>query len=590
MSRTVRIAFPPLVVAIVGLVVIFAVGERPSQQTVAAMLVSMIFAIGWNIIGGYAGQASFGQAAYFGLGAYTMTLLTGVGVPPLVGMWGGVIVAAVAALLIGLITFRLTGIYFALSTVVFPIILMTLAIYFDVQEVSFPYKPNQGILYFAPDVPEVLSLIALCATVAAVAISSLIENSKTGLYLHALRSDQGAAEASGVDTMAQKLLALVVSAALSAVAGALYCPAVLVLTPDGVFGLLRSVEPVIFTVFGGIGTLWGPLIGAGILHPLTYYLDTTLGGSLPGASGLLYGIALLIVILVFPQGLFWGIRSAFRRHFAAKGVSMSSARAVAHAEAFSAPSGTTTSAVGPPVLQIENVQKSFGGLHVLSQVTFEARKGEILGVIGPNGAGKTTLFNLINGFMPIDGGRIIVNGTDVAGLKPHQVFAHGIGRTFQMVRDFKRLTVVDNVMIPALTRGRGRRKALEIAEEALVEVGLAERAGVMVDELSTGELRRMELARAMCGDSSVFLLDEFLGGLGGQDATAILDVIRRVRARGVTIVAIEHTMHAMTSLVDRFVVLNFGRIIATGTAREVAENPEVVEAYLGKRWAARAGH
>ena len=111
----------------------------------------------------------------------------------------------------------------------------------------------------------------------------------------------------------------------------------------------------------------------------------------------------------------------------------------------------------------------------------------------------------------------------------------------------------------------------------------------MVDQLSTGELRRMELARAICGESTLFLLDEFLGGLGGQDAMAILDVIRRLRARGVTVVAIEHTMHAMTSLVDRFVVLNFGRIIATGTAKEVAENPEVIEAYLGKRWVARAG-
>lgn len=589
MSRAVRIAFPPVLVAIIGVAVVLAVGERPSQQTVAAMLVSMIFAVGWNVIGGYAGQSSFGQAAYFGLGAYTMTLLAGAGVAPLVGMWAGVIVAVLAALLIGLITFRLTGIYFALSTVVFPIILMTLAIYYDVQEVSFPYRPNQGLLYFAPDEPEVLSLIALFATVVAVAISALIENSRLGLYLHALRSDQGAAEASGVDTKRQKLVALAVSAVLSAVAGALYCPAVLVLTPDGAFGLLRSVEPVIFTVFGGIGTLWGPLLGAAILHPLTYYLDTTLGGSFPGASGLLYGIALLIIILVFPQGLFWGIRSAFRRRSPASRASAVAPPAMAHADALSVTSGMAAATVGAPVLQIERVQKHFGGLHVLSDVTFEAQKGEILGVIGPNGAGKTTLFNLINGFIPVDGGRIIVNGTDVAGLRPHQVFAHGVGRTFQMVRDFKRLTVTENVMIPALARGRSRGRALQIADEALAEVGLAERAGVIVDQLTTGELRRMELARSMCGESALFLLDEFLGGLGGQDAIAILDVIRRLRARGVTVIAIEHTMHAMTNLVDRFVVLNFGRIIATGTAKEVGENPEVIEAYLGKRWVARAG-
>ncbi|GAC1595053.1 MAG: hypothetical protein NVS3B28_26180 [Candidatus Velthaea sp.] len=450
MSRLLRGTFAPAVIAAIGIAVVLGVGNRPIQQTLTVMFVSMIFAVGWNIVGGYAGQASFGQAAYFGLGAYTMTLLALQGVPPMIGMWAGVIVAVLAALLIGLITFRLTGIYFALSTVVFPIILMTLAIYFNVQELSFPYKPGQGVLYFSPDVPQLLSFIALAGTVLAVSIAALIEHSRFGLYLHALRSDQGAAEASGVDTMTEKLKALTISAAFSAVAGALYCPAVLVLTPDGAFGLLRSIEPVIFTVFGGVGTLWGPLIGSAVLHPLTYYLDTTIGGRFPGASGLLYGIALLVVILAFPQGLYWGIRTLFRRGTPVPDdtpIETAVTPAPPLLPSSRAAVLTPSAVLASPVLVLEGVQKRFGGLHVLSEVTFEARRGEILGVIGPNGAGKTTLFNLINGFMPVDGGRIAINGNDIAGLKPHQVFKHGVGRTFQMVRDFKRLSLLDNVMM-----------------------------------------------------------------------------------------------------------------------------------------------
>jgi len=585
MNRNIRLLMAPVSIAFLGLAAIAYVGDTPSQHTISVMLISMIFATGWNVIGGYAGQASFGQAAYFGIGAYTTMILAAHGIPPLAGMWVGVILAVITGMMIGKLTFRLTGIYFGLSTVVFPIILLTLAIYFDAQELSFPYKADQGIAWFAPDVPQVLSLIALAATVVAVGVASLIENSKLGLYLQALRSDQGAAEASGVDTMQQKIIALEISAAMSAVAGALYCPAVLVLTPEGGFGLLRSVEPVIYTVFGGIGTLWGPLIGTTILHPLAHWLDITVGGNLPGASGLFYGVALLLMILVFPQGLYWGVRG--RLGLAdQKPVSLHSLNMNSNTDVLAEPTPEFFIS-DHPILQLNGVKKSFGGLIVLSDVSFVARRGEILGVIGPNGAGKTTLFNMINGFISVDEGSIIVDGCDVTVLKPHEVFAVGVGRTFQMVRDFKRLTLVQNVMIPARTRGLTRSQAEVVATQALKEVGLLSRAEDMVEFLSTGELRRMELARAICGNSKLLLLDEFLGGLGGEDANLILEVIKRIRDRGVTVVAIEHTMHAMADLVDRFVVLNFGVIIATGTVQEVAENPLVIEAYLGKRWASR---
>ncbi|GIX48507.1 MAG: ABC transporter ATP-binding protein [Candidatus Tectimicrobiota bacterium] len=256
------------------------------------------------------------------------------------------------------------------------------------------------------------------------------------------------------------------------------------------------------------------------------------------------------------------------------------------------PARTNVSAAGddPPLLQLDGVSKAFGGLQALDAVSFCVAEREILGIIGPNGAGKTTLFNVINGFIPPDRGRIRLRGHDLVGLKPHAVCRLGVGRTFQVVRPFPRMTVLQNVVVGAFAATRDDAEAVALAHQALARVGLAALAQRRADGLTNVQLRLMELARALASQPQLLLLDETLAGLGHQEMDHLLQVISQLRQEGITIVIIEHTMQAMVRLVDRFVVLDHGRVIATGEPEQVVQDRAVVEAYLGRKWADHAGH
>jgi ABC-type branched-subunit amino acid transport system ATPase component len=222
-------------------------------------------------------------------------------------------------------------------------------------------------------------------------------------------------------------------------------------------------------------------------------------------------------------------------------------------------------------------------------VSFEVREREILGVIGPNGAGKTTLFNVLNGFLIPDAGDVRLGGEIVTGLRPSALCRRGVGRTFQVVRTFPRLTVLENVMVGAFVRTGGVVPARGIARAALVQVGLADRAGALPDGLTTLDLRLMELARCLATSPRLVLLDEPLAGLSGDGVAVMIAVIRGVRARGATVVIIEHTLQALLRLADRLVVLDQGRRLADGAPETVTREPAVIEAYLGQRWLARMG-
>ncbi len=234
------------------------------------------------------------------------------------------------------------------------------------------------------------------------------------------------------------------------------------------------------------------------------------------------------------------------------------------------------------LLAVDGVSKSFGGLRAIHRVSFDLAEGEMLGLIGPNGAGKTTLFHVVSGFLRPDEGSMTYAGESLAGLRPHDICQRGMVRTFQIARPFLRLTVLENVVVGALERVAHRREAMAIAEEVLDLTGLAGKAGSMGHSLTLPDRKRLELARALATGPRVLLLDEVMAGLTPTETSRLIDLIRTIHGRGVTILLIEHVMKAVMALSQRVLVLNYGEIIACGHPEEVVQDRKVIEAYLGE--------
>ncbi len=568
--------------AVVVLAISAALRSDYFELVLCQVLLWAMLSLAWNILCGYSGYFSFGHAGFWGLGAYTVALgMIHLDLSPWLTIPLGGIVGGLAGALIGFPTFRLRGHYFALAMLAYPLATLYVFQWLGYQEVALPMKRDAPALYMQFDNPRVYVVLALALLVMSLLISLRVENSRFGMSLFAIKQNEPAAEAAGINTWRWKMLALMLSGALAAVAGGLYAIVLLVVTPEAVFGMLVSAQALILALFGGVGSLWGPVIGAVVLVPLAEGLNAKLGSVLPGIQGVVYGVAIIAIILWAPEGVYWRVRDRITRR-----KPEAAAAALAPLPVAVVPKAREAArAPGKDLLVLRDVGIAFGGLRALDGVNLTVPEGGLYGIIGPNGAGKTTLFNVINGFLAPLQGTISFAGEPLTGLRPNQVCRRGIGRTFQVVRAFPRMTVLENVTVGAFVGAPDDEAARRMALTALDRVGLSARAGALAGRLTNRELRLMELARALAPQPRLMLLDETLAGLGHDDLDGILGAIRRVREDGVTVLIIEHTMHAMVQLVDHFDVLDHGRLIASGAPEIVVRNPEVIEAYLGKKWA-----
>jgi ABC-type branched-subunit amino acid transport system ATPase component/ABC-type branched-subunit amino acid transport system permease subunit len=565
------------------------------QLVLTLVPVWAVFGLSWNLLSGYTGLISFGHAAFFGIGAYAVALgqiyfdLSPWLLIPIAAMLGGL-----AGLLIGFPTFRLQGHYFALAMLAYPLAILYVFEWLGFQEITLPIKRDNPIAYMQFGDPRIYTLLALAMMLATILLTLRIESSRFGMALRAIKQNEAAAEAAGINALAWKLRAIVLSGAIAGAIGGFYAVVLLVVTPQSVFGMLVSAQALTVAMFGGVGTVWGPVIGSVILIPLAETLNAEAGSILPGIQGVIFGLAIICVILVAPEGLFWKFRDFWRKRSAPRATVISGAPGVPLTAAAPAaparPRPERSQMADDVVLEVRNLSRAFGGLKAVQDVGFKLRRNEILGIIGPNGAGKTTVFNLLNGFLRPDQGEILIDGRNMSGRKPHELCEAGIGRTFQIMRPFQRMSVADNVVVGAYVRSRTDAEARHLATDAIARVGLSDISERIAGELTTKELRLMELARALAGQPRILLLDETLAGLGHDEANEVVAVIQRLAGDGMTIAIIEHTMQAMVRLVDSFLVLDHGAVIVEGEPEVVTRDSRVIEAYLGKKWVAHAPH
>ncbi|SHN65265.1 ABC transporter permease subunit [Bradyrhizobium erythrophlei] len=581
------------VFAVVYAAISLVVTNSYYQLIMTLVLVWAVFGLSWNLLSGYTGLISFGHAAFFGIGAYTTALgqiyfdLSPWLLIPVAAVFGGV-----AGLLIGYPTFRLQGHYFALAMLAYPLAILYVFEWLGFQEVTLPIKRDNPIAYMQFSDPRLYTMLALVMLIGTIVLTRAVERSRFGMALLAIKQNQAAAEAAGIDTLRWKLRAITLSGAIAGALGAFYAVVLLVVTPQSVFGMLVSAQALTVAMFGGVGTVWGPVIGSVILIPLAETLNAEAGSYLPGIQGVIFGLAIICVILLAPEGLFWKVRDIWRRRQLEQTPSQATdVTATATVAQLPLPARRDRPAEqGDVILEVHNLSRAFGGLKAVQDVSFKLRRNEILGIIGPNGAGKTTVFNLLNGFLRPDGGEVLLEGRDMFARKPHELCEAGVARTFQIMRPFQRMSISDNVVVGAYVRAKSDTEARRLAADAISRVGLTPIAGRIAGELSTKELRLMELARALAGQPKILLLDETLAGLGHDEADEVVTVIQRLARDNMTIAIIEHTMQAMVRLVDNFLVLDHGAVLLEGKPEHVTRDVRVIEAYLGKKWVAHAAH
>ena len=581
---------PIIVFALVMAAIPFVPGMPPFWIVLLDNIgLAALVAMGLVLLTGVGGLTSFGQAAFCGFGAYTTAVLTtAYGLSPWLTLPLALLVSGIAAVLLGLVTVRLSGHYLPLGTIAWG-----LGLFYLFSKLEFLGR-NDGISAIPPlaigsfrmiDPGAIYYAIWIAVLISALLTMNLLD-SRTGRAIRALRRGHIAAEAFGVQAPRMKLLVFIYAAVLAGLSGWLYAHFQRAANPTP-FGAQAGIEYLFIAVVGGAGYVWGGVLGAAIVVILKEILQSYLPLLLHGEGQLetiVFGLLLVVLLQLAPAGVWPWLMSLWPFEPRRRPPDTSLAL----------PARARPAETPNVLLEVSKARKQFGGVIAVNDVSFDVQAREIVALIGPNGAGKSTTFNLITGVLPATSGHISVLGRPIHHAPPQEIVKLGISRTFQHVKLVPDMSVLENVAIGAHLRGHASALSsmfrLDRADEArllaeaarqIERVGLADQIDAHAGSLSLGQQRIVEIARALCVDPMLLLLDEPAAGLRHMEKQRLAALLRQLRDGGMSVLLVEHDMGFVMNLADRIVVLDFGTKIAEGTPAAIKKNPDVIKAYLG---------